>query len=108
MTLLVLEEKEQRFEEESSLGEGSSDGFDQADEVEGEAEQECVRCGRTTYLTLDEDDPLQFLCRLVREFVKSPEKALCHHCLSELYRHLGLYLQNNWNKMVKTTSSSNS
>ena len=109
LAVVVPEETEQPFEGESPFEDALTGGFDPAAEIEDEIEKECVGCGRTTYLTLaEEDDPLQFLCRLIGEFVKSSEKILCHHCLRELYRHLGFYLQNNWGKIVKTTSLSNS
>ena len=107
LAVVVPEETEQPFEGESPFEDGLTGGFDPAAEIEDEIEKECVGCGRTTYLTLAEDDPLQFLSRLIAEFVKRPNKTLCHHCLSGLYRHLGLCIRNNWEKMLKAASSSN-
>ncbi len=108
MALVVVEEKEEYIDAESSIVESPSDEFDPAAEVEGKTGRECVRCGRSDYLMLADDDPLQLLCRLIGEFVKSPDRFLCHQCLSEIYGRLGRYIAKNWEKMLKIESTSHS
>jgi ParB-like chromosome segregation protein Spo0J len=90
------ERPDQEPKNEESPQETSAEPVDPGSRAEAELNTECVKCGNPACVSQDPTEPQSLVARLIREFIKSPRKELCSHCLMEIYETLGGLLQATW------------